>query len=198
MTFTIRRGALIVAAALFGTALTQVFYITIVSNSAGETLRRVTWVTEMALFTIPAIVALVLANRDRVHPLAWAAIAVGGLVNLIQVGMGLAMFGPAREAADDAVFQSVLQGAFFLYFHGKAMFALAAIGFGVSAFTSGGGLAKGVGAIGILAGIAAAVLCLLGMANGMAWTQPAGAAGTLATALLAILIVITIVDEDAG
>ncbi len=197
MTFSVRRGALIVAAALFATALTQVFYITVVSNSEGETLRRITWVTEMALFSIPAVVALVLAARDRVHPLAWAAIAVGGMVNLIQVGMGLAMFGPAQDAGDLAVFETVLQGAFFLYFHGKAMFGLAAIGFGLSAMRSGGGLAKALGGLGILAGLAAVLLNLLGMTDGMAWVQQAGAAGTIATALLAILIAMTVRDEHA-
>ena len=190
MIFTIRRAALIVAAALFAAVLSQVFYITVVSNAEGETLRRITWMTEMALFTIPATVGIVLAAKDRAHPLAWAAIAVGGMVNLIQVAMGLAMFGPAREAADAAVFQTVLQGAFFLYFHGKAMFGLAAIGFGIGALR-GGAVAKGLGIAGILSGGAAAILCLLGMADGMAWVQPAGAAGTLATALLALLIVFT-------
>ncbi|WBY15609.1 hypothetical protein PF049_08300 [Erythrobacteraceae bacterium WH01K] len=114
MIFTIRSAALIVAAALFAAVLSKAFYITVVSNTEGETLRRITWMTEMALFTIPATVGIVLAAKDRAHPLAWAAIAVGGMVNLIQVAMGLAMFGPAREAADAAVFQTVLQGAFFL------------------------------------------------------------------------------------
>ena len=178
------------AAALLAAVLSQVFYITVVSNAEGETLRRITWMTEMALFTILATVGIVLAVRDGADPLAWAAIAVGGMVNLIQVAMGLAMFGPAREAADAAVFQTVLQSAFFLYFHGKAMFGLAAIGFGIAALR-GGAVVRGLGIAGIPSRGAAAILCVLGMADGMAWVQPAGAAGTLATALLALLIVFT-------
>jgi len=193
MTFTVRRAALIVAAALFATALTQVFYITVVSNAEGQLLRRVTWVSEMALFTIPAVVGIVLAARDRFNPLAWAAIAFGSMVNLLQVGMGLSMFGPAQESADPAVFQSILQGAFFLYFHGKALFGLAAIGFGIAAL-KGGGLSKAIGALGILSGLAAAILNLLGMANGMDIVQMAGGAGTVATAVLAILIAMTVRD----
>ena len=193
MTFTIRRTAFVAAAALFTTVVTQIFYVTVVANAEGELLRRMTWLCEAASFSLASVTALALAARDRAHPMAWSAIALGALVNVLQVAAGLAMFGPAQAATDDAVFQTVLNGAFFLYFQGKMLFGLAAIGLGISAL-SVGGLAKALGIAGIVAGLAAAVLAFVGMADGMAWVQSAGAAGTLATALLAGLAVVVTRD----
>ena len=80
----------------------------------------------------------------------------------------------------------MLAGAFFLYFHGKAMIGMAAIGVGLAAWKQGSVLAKGLGGASVLAGLAAAGLNLLGMANGMDMIFPAGAAGTAATALVAL------------
>ncbi|WP_155805979.1 hypothetical protein [Erythrobacter litoralis] len=196
MAFTIRGAVIAVSLALLATVASQLFYIGVVAElDDGTFLRKVTWTTEMAMFSLVAIAALPLASRSTV-PLVWAAIAISGIMNVIQVGIGLAEFGPAREAADEAVFQSVLGGAFFLYFHAKALIGMAAIGLGLSALAHGT-LGKVLGGLSILAGAAAAVLNLLAMANGMEVMFPAGASGTAATALFA-LTALLVVKGEAG
>ena len=189
MTFTPRGAAIAVALALLATVATQVFYMGVVSPSDDALLRKITWVSEVAFYSVVAVAALALIARGSM-PLVWSAVALAGLVNVFQVGIGLAEFGPAGEASDPKVFASVLGGAFFLYFHGKAMVGVAAIGAGVGAMAQIRTSTKALGGLAILAGVGAAVLNLLGMADGMAWVFPAGAAGTAATALLAALILV--------
>jgi hypothetical protein len=185
MTFTPRGAATVVAIALLATVATQLFYIGVVSPADDALLRKGTWVTEMALYSVITVAALALLARGSM-PLVWAAIAIAGLVNVIQVGIGLAAFGPAGEASDPKVFASVLGGAFFLYFHGKAMIGMAAVGAGLAAWQQGSAMAKALGAAGVVAGVVAAALNLLGMANGMDMVFAAGAAGTAATALFGL------------
>lgn len=196
MTHTIRGLRAAVAFALLASVGTQIFYIAVVSGIEGETvLRPITWVSEMAIFSLAAVAALPLAARSA-FPLAASAIVLASVLNIIQVGIGLSMFAPAREAADAQVFATILQGAFFFFFQAKAILGLAAIGIGLAAIR-GGVPGRIIGALAILAGIAAAILNLLGMAQGIAeWTFPAGAAGTAATALLALgLLVMPHGDE---
>lgn len=185
MTFTPRGAAIVVAIALLATVATQLFYIGVVSPTDDALLRKITWVSEMAVYSLLTIAALALIARGTM-PLVWSAIALAGMVNILQVGIGLAEFGPAGEATDPKVFASVLGGAFFLYFHGKAMIGMAAIGAGLVAWGRGTAPAQGLGALSIISGAAAVGLNLLGMADGMAWVFPAGAAGTAAAALLGV------------
>ena len=191
MKFTIRGGTIAVSLGLLLTVASQVFYVFVVSESPNaDVMRPVVWTLEMVDFTLVTVAALALLARDRTMPLIWSAIALSGIMNIVQVGMGLSMFGPAREAveATPELFQSILAGAFFLYFHGKALLGLAAIGVGLALLAQPGALGKGLGGLAILSGIAAAVLNLLGMAAGMDWTFIAGASGTAATAFLALAL----------
>ncbi|RDC59732.1 hypothetical protein HME9302_00927 [Alteripontixanthobacter maritimus] len=195
MTFNHMNAARTVAAALVVTVITQVLYVTgIVGGGSEAASVRMVWTTEMAMFTILAVIGIAMAARDERSPLAWAAIAVAGFVNVLQTGMGLAMFPPASAAGEglEPLMGTVVAGAFFLYFHGKALIGLAAIGFGLRAWASGTFAAKAIGGLGVLAGMAAAVLNLLGMAGGMRWAQPAGASGTAAAAVLALLLVLIV------
>ncbi|MBX7540352.1 hypothetical protein [Qipengyuania sphaerica] len=190
MQFSIRSSMTVIAAALLLLVGTQVFYMTVVSPAGPETvLRPITWMVEMAAFTLIAVAALTLSARSPIAPLAWSAICVGALFNIIQVGMGLSMFAPAAAAQEQvpSLFDTILKGAFFLYFAGKALFAMAAIGFGMVLVTDRGGK-KLVGALAILAGLAGTILSIIAMPSGLAWMMPAGIAGTLATALLAVAI----------
>lgn len=194
MTSTDRNAASVVAWALLVTVATQIFYITVVSNAeSGDLLRRATWSIEAAAFTLVALAGMALAARDRAASWAWAAIALSGILNLLQVGMGLSMFGPAGEARAQlpALMGTVLAGAFFLYFHAKVLLGLAAIGFGRLLLGTGGAAGKAVGGLAIGAGAIAAVLGALGIVVGMDWVYPAGTAGTVATALLALALLLT-------
>ena len=186
MTYSTRGATIVVSIALLATVATQLFYIGVVQPAEdGALLRKLTWTTEAVLFTLVAVAALPLAARSKM-PLIWSAIALSGIMNTIQVGMGLLEFPQAQQAEDPQVFQTVLNGAFFLYFHAKAVLGAAAIGLGLYALKADGGLAKALGALTILAGAASAVLNLVGMPNGMEIVFQAGAAGTAATALFAI------------
>lgn len=186
-----RSFARAIAIALLATVATQIFYISVVSGSdSADTLRPIVWMTELVAFSIIAASAIVLAGRSHFGAFAFAAIALGGITNVIQVGMGLAEFGPAREAGDEAVFGTVLAGAFFLYFHGKAMFGAAAILLGAAAASSGAGATRIIGALAALAGLAAVALNLVAMGSGMDIMFAAGGAGTAAAALLGLLLLI--------
>ncbi len=172
--------------------VTQLSYV-VLSNSGFETHRRVIWTTEAVAFLGITVLALVaLAQNSKLAP-AWAAIAVSGVLNVVQVGMGLAMFGPLKDAGEAMApaYEAVVAGAFFLYFTGKWLFGLAAILVG-AAMLRRTALAKAAGMLAILSGLAAMAVNLLGMASGMAWIFPAGATGTAATLLLAIALAMTL------
>ncbi|MCO5792455.1 MAG: thiamine biosynthesis protein ThiC [Blastomonas sp.] len=178
--------------------VTQLSYVAL-SNSGFEMHRMVIWTTEAVAFLGITVLALVaLAQNSRLAP-AWAAIAVSGVLNVVQVGMGLAMFGPLKDAGEAMApaYEAVVAGAFFLYFAGKWLFGLAAILVG-AAMLRGTGLAKAAGVLAILSGLAAMAVNLLGMATGMAWIFPAGAAGTAATLLLAIALAMTLWERPEG
>jgi hypothetical protein len=178
--------------------VTQLSYV-VLSNSGFEMHRMVIWTTEAVAFLGITVLALVaLAQNSRLAP-AWAAIAVGGVLNVVQVGMGLAMFGPLNDAGEAMApaYEAVVAGAFFLYFAGKWLFGLAAILVG-AAMLRGTGLAKAAGVLAISSGLAAMAVNLLGMATGMAWIFPAGAAGTAATLLLAIALAMTLRERPEG
>ena len=181
------------AAALLITVVSQVFYVAVVSGSPNEMLRPLTWFTELFAFSLGAIFALSLAVRRARDAAIWSAIALAGVLNVVQVGMGLSMFGPAMEASEAVpqLFAAILAGAFFFYFLAKFLLGGAAIAFGLRALASGNGIARFVGGLASLAGLAAMGLSLLAMIDAKAWTFPAGAAGTAVTALLAAVLLVS-------
>ena len=185
------RYAAAIAAAMLVTVATQIFYITVVSGSEiDHILRPATWYTELFAFSAIALAAFVLSGRHTVGPLAWAAIALGAIVNLIQVAIGIAVFPPAMEAMEAVpqLFSAVLAGAFFFYFLGKILFGLAGLILGLALAGASSGGMKIVGYVAALSGVAAVVANFTAMIIGREGTEPAGAAGTLATALLAVVI----------
>ncbi|MCR2832871.1 thiamine biosynthesis protein ThiC [Parerythrobacter lacustris] len=192
MEFTPHRSAQIVAVALISMVVTQIVYFALYSQGL-DIDRPIIWTVEAVAFLAIAVFALVPLARGRDLTAAWAVIAVGGVLNAIQVGMGLAMFGPVSEAGEAMApaFQSILAGAFFLYFAGKFLFGFAAIVIGLGAVRCGNGLGKAIGGLAVLAGGAAMLANTGAMARGMELMLPAGATGTLATLLLALAIIVT-------
>jgi len=183
-----RRSAQGVAILLIATVVTQILYITL-SDAGVDFSRTAIWTTEAVAFLGIAILALVGLARAGSHPAVWAAVALSGALNVIQVGMGLAMFGPLSEAGEAMApaFQAILAGAFFLYFSGKFLFGLAAVLLGLDAVKDASIVAKIVGGLGVLAGLAALATNLAAMAGYELMFQ-AGGAGTAATLFLALLI----------
>jgi hypothetical protein len=191
--FQIPLNLKVIAIALLVTVATQIFYIAVIANAEdGTAMRMVVWTMEAFAFSAIGMSALALAGRVSFGAAAFGAIALGAMANIIQVGMGLAEFGPAQGSADEAVFGTVLAGAFFLYFHGKAMFGLAAILLFLGSMKRLSGPAKIIGGLSALAGLAALILNAVAMAAGMgvenANLYPAGAAGTASAALLGIFL----------
>ena len=179
-------------AALLATVATQIFYITIVSGSENEMLRPLTWFTELFAFLLVTVASLALAAKRPDSAGIWAAIGVSGLLNLLQVGMGLSMFSPAMEASEAVpqLFAAILAGAFFLYFLAKLVIGLVALALGLGLLRRDTGAAKAGGAVLGLSGLAAIALNLLALVDAKAWTFAAGGAGTAATALVAAALLL--------
>jgi hypothetical protein len=180
------------AAALLVTVASQIFYITIVSASENEMLRPLTWFTELFAFSVVAIFAHALAARRPGDAVMWSAIAVSGAFNVLQVGMGLSMFAPALEVQETVpqLFTAILAGAFFFYFLAKLLVGAAAVSLGLASVRNGGGLAKGIGALALLAGSAAIGLSVAAMIDRESWTFAAGAAGTAVTAVFGMALLV--------
>ena len=189
MEIAARRFAQIVAVLLFSIVTMQIVYFALSSGGA-EINRMIIWTAEAVVFLGIAVLALVCLTRGPNLQIAWAAIAVSGVLNLVQAGMGLAMFGPVSEAggAMAPAYQAILAGAFFLYFAGKFLFGFAAIVIGAD-LLGHGSAGKVIGALTVLAGLIAMVINLGAMAMGMTLVFAAGATGTAATLFLGTAIV---------
>ena len=190
MDFTARRSAQIVVFSLIAVVVTQLIYIG-VKRAGMELDTQSLWTAEALAFLAISTFALAPLARGSAHSVAWAAIAMGGVFNLIQVGMGLAMFGPLKDAGDAMApaFDAVLAGAFFLYFAGKFLFGFAGLAIGLDLLRgSGGAAAKAIGGLAALTGIGALVTNLMGMAIGMEHVMLAGGVGTAATLFLALAL----------
>lgn len=197
MDFTARRSTQIVIVALFSVVITQIIYVGL-SSAGADINRSVIWTTEAVAFLAISLFALIPLAQESRYRAAWAAVVLGGVFNVIQVGMGLAMFGPLTEAGEAMApaFQSILAGAFFGYFAGKFLFGFAAILTGAGLLRSQAVTAKGIGGLALLAGLAAMVTNGVAMAVGMDMVQPAGAAGTLSTAFLGLSLIMVIGAEQ--
>ncbi|MEM8696694.1 MAG: hypothetical protein AAGE05_11795 [Pseudomonadota bacterium] len=201
MDFTTRRAGALIAAALILSIVTQIFYMmTLGGPQASDPAVGVTnadivyyfterwaevatvWTIELAAFAIIAVGALVVAVRSTTAQTAWAALAFSGLFNVIQVGIGLSMFKPAAMAGEALapMFSTIVAGAFLFFFLAKVLIGLAGIGLGLALVSGANGIAKAVGVISILVGLAAAAMNIFAIPQGMAMVFEAGAAGTAA------------------
>lgn len=176
---------------LLSVVVTQIVYIVKASYQL-DIPGTAIWSVEAVMFLGVALLGLLAMAQNGPMTLGWAAIAIGGLLNVLQVGIGLAMFGPLADAGEAMapVYDAVAAGAFFLYFAGKFLFGLSAIVFGLVLVRSAA-MARFVGALAIVTGAAAMLVNLCGMTVGMSWLYQAGAAGTVATLTLAAALVMT-------
>ena len=176
--------------ALLVTVASQLFYITVVSSAGPETvLRPITWFTELFTFLSIALAAFTLAVRRPNQAALWVTLAVAGIFNVMQVAIGLSVFGPASEG-EPQLMATVLAGAFFLYFLAKVLMAGAGIVLGLIAARGTTTVTKVLGGLTVLAGLAAAVLNLFAMMGSKAWMFAAGASGTAVTAFLAVVLLL--------
>lgn len=190
MEINAKRASQLVVVWLLSVVVTQLIYIAL-SKAGMDINRMVIWTTEAVAFLGITVFALVALAKGERFGAAWAAIAMGGAFNVIQVGMGLAMFPPLSDAGEAMApaFQAVLAGAFFLYFAGKFLFGFAGVVIGLDLVKSGGGLAKAAGVLAALTGVAALLVNTYAMAVGMDVVMLAGGIGTAATLFLALAII---------
>ena len=196
MDFSARRSSQIVIVALLSVVVTQIIYVAL-SSAGAEINRSVIWTTEAVAFLAISLFALIPLARGNRYGAAWAAVALGGVFNVIQVGMGLAMFGPLKDAGEAMApaFQSILAGAFFAYFAGKFLFGLSAILTGAGMLRTSAMTAKVMGGLAVVTGLAAMLTNLIAMAVGMDMVQLAGAAGTAATLFLGLILILVTRSE---
>ncbi len=192
MTDTFNRNAAITASLLLIAAITQAIY-TGLYVAEMDVPRQLLWGGEGILFTVLAAYAGAAMVQAKQFQLGWAAIAASAVLNVVQVGVGLTLFGPFFEAADAVPELAPVAGAivaysFMVYNAAKVLLALAAIVFGMGKMNAGskalGGLTAAVGAVAVISNALS-----LAMGRDFSGELPiAGGSGVLATVLLAVCL----------
>ncbi len=199
MEFTFKRTAQIVGILLLILAVTQAAYTGLYIAEV-DVPRQLLWGSEGFLFVVLAAFAGSAALQTKRHHLAWAAIAFAAVLNVVQVGVGLTMFGPFGEAAGAneelaPLIGGVVAFSFMVYNAAKVLLALAAITLGLAKLSAGskvlGGLTALIGAIAFITNALS-----MGMGRDFSGELPlAGGSGVLATLLLAIVLLTLPSDE---
>lgn len=146
------------------------------------------WLAELLAFVALFAAALIALTRRAIAPAAWAALALAAVANIVQIGMGLAMFRPAAAAGQEfeAMSTMVVEGAFFFYFLAKFLIGLAGAVFGLTLVQQARGSDRVIGIMAIIVGLGAAVINFLALPQGLGMVIPAGASGTLAALTTAL------------
>ncbi|MEO0436893.1 MAG: thiamine biosynthesis protein ThiC [Pseudomonadota bacterium] len=199
MEFTLRRNAQLIAVLLFAASITQIVYTALYMAEANVP-RQLLWGTESLLFVLMAALGgSALSQTDR-HHLAWAAITAASVLNVVQVGVGLTMFGPFYQAAGELeavvpAAKAVVAFSFHSYNAAKILLALALIVFALAARSAG---SKLFGGFGVLVGLLAFMSNSASMTAGrdvFGELPLAGGSGVLAAILLGVFL-LTAADDD--
>ncbi len=192
MQLTLQRTTQITGVLLLIAVVTQVIY-TAFSVSGAEVPRQLLWGIEGLLFLLLAAFAgSALVQADRLQ-LAWSAITVAAILNVVQVSVGLTMFVPFYAAAGEVealapVASAVVALSFMVYNAAKVLLALALTVFGLASRRAGSQL---LGGVSVVVGIVAMVSNAASMAAGrnvFGELPLAGGSGVLATVLLAVCL----------
>jgi hypothetical protein len=201
MEFTNKRTVQITAYLLFILAVTQAIYTVLYIVEVN--VPRQLWGLEGVLFSILAAFAGAAMVQAKNYQLAWSAITFSALLNIVQVSIGLTMFGPFREAASQLEVLEPVAGAivalsFMIYYAAKLLLGFAALIFGIAKITEG---AKGLGGltalVGVVAILANATLIVFGR-DAFLPSPVAGGSGVLATLLLALCLTSVAREGDKG
>ncbi|WP_052769078.1 hypothetical protein [Aurantiacibacter marinus] len=214
----LQRASTLVATALIVTVVTQILYLALLGGpqpsdpAAGLTNAdiaayftdrwnevAIVWTVEAITFITIAVGALFAMVDDR-RRLGWAAIAIAGILNIVQIGIGLTLFKPVALAGEDYtwMFWAVVSGAFGFYFIAKIALGIAAAVFGLSFMREAVGLmGRIIGGLTLAVGTLAAISNIAALGAGMNWLFVAGGSGTLAALLLGIVLAISGKDRKA-
>ena len=199
MDFTLKRNAQIVTYLLLALVVTQIVF-TILFNAGLSGPGAYIWGAEAVLFPILAAFAGAALVQARRYHLGWSAIAFSAVLNVVQVSIGLKMFGPFGGVAQGLEAAAPLIGAvvafsFMVYNAAKILLGLAAVVFGMAKMNAGsktlGGLTALAGGVAIVAN---SILIIFGR-DGFLPSPVAGASGVVATVLLALCLITLVHDE---
>jgi hypothetical protein len=183
------RAAQLVATALIVTAITQMVYV-ILGGSGNSHIAYPIWRIEALSALVVALFSFLIVKHNA---LVGGCLAVAGIFNLIQTGLGLTMFyqlGYGGEAPPNPVFFPVLRMSFFLYFAAKVALGVAAIMLGMELWqTIARGAWRIVGLLVGLAGLAALLLNAAAMLLGLGVVPFAGAVGVVAAVFTAVALI---------
>ena len=200
MEFTLKRNTQIITYLLIALVVTQAVFTVLYSLGIfcpGALL----WGFEAVLFALLAAFAGASLVQAKQHHLGWSAIAFSAVLNVIQVSIGLKLFGPFSGVAQDVPAIAPLNGAilafsFLIYNAAKVLLGLAALVFGTAKKNSGskalGGLTAAVGIVAILAN----TLVIVFGRDAFLPPPVAGASGVIATVLLALCLISLNHDEQ--
>lgn len=185
---------------LLALAVTQVLYTALYMAEVNVP-RQTLWGLEGVLFTVLTAFAGAAMVQAKNYQVGWSAIAFSAVLNVVQVSIGLAMFGPFREAAAqvealEPVAGAVVALSFMIYYAAKLLLGFAAIIFGIAKMTGGSRALGGLTAlVGVVAMFTNAILIVFGR-DAFLPSPVAGGSGVLATLLLAFCLM-TVVRQDS-
>lgn len=192
MEFTHQRTVQVIAGLLIIAAISQTVY-TALHIAEIDAPRQLLWGGEGLLFAILAAFAGSAMVRSKTLTLAFSAVAFSAALNVVQVGVGLTLFGPFGQAAGNVdglapAASAIIAYSFFVYNAAKIMLGLAALVAGMSAMARGSKLLGGASAV---VGVVAMIANTVKMASGhelLGDLPLAGGSGVLATLLLALCL----------
>ncbi len=199
MEFTLKRTVQVLVFLIFAAAVSQPLY-TALYLGAPDVDRGWLWGLEALIFVLMAAFAGSALAQSKRYSLGFSAIAMSAVLNVVQVGVGLTMFGPFREASQASEALAPAAGAvvafsFMVYNAAKILLGLAALVFGMAKMNEG---AKVLGGITVAIGAVAMIANTLSMALGRGFSGDlplAGGSGVLATVLLALCLSVALKDD---
>lgn len=205
MEITVKQTVQIIAGILLTLVVTQVLLL-VVFIAADDAPRQqfqqslpvmLLWGLEAILFTMLTAFAGAAMLQAKNYHLGWSAIAFSAVFNLVQVSVGLAMFGTLAGDAKSPTYVAVVAFSFMVYYAAKLLLGFAALVFGMAKMNADvktlGGLTVLVGAVAMFAN---AILIIFGR-DGFLPSPVAGASGVFATLLLALCL-ISLVSDAKG
>ncbi len=200
MEFTLKRNAQIVAYLLIALVVTQAVFTALFSSGiAGP--QPYIWGLEGVLFTILVAFAGAALVQAKSHHLGWSAIAFSAVFNVVQVSIGLKLFGPFGGVTQAIEAAAPLMGAivafsFMVYNAAKVLLGLAAVVFGLAKKTAGSNALGGLTALaGVVAIVANSIVIIFGR-DAFLPSPVAGVSGVVATLLLALCLMNTVHDDQ--
>ena len=200
MEFTLKRNAQVVAYLLIALVVTQAVFTALFSSGiAGP--QPYIWGLEGVLFTILVAFAGAALVQAKSHHLGWSAIAFSAVFNVVQVSIGLKLFGPFGGVTQAIEAAAPLMGAivafsFMVYNAAKVLLGLAAVVFGLAKKTAGSNALGGLTALaGVVAIVANSIVIIFGR-DAFLPSPVAGVSGVVATLLLALCLMNTVHDDQ--